>query len=114
MTVVVEHGDRLGRVSAELVEAALSAGGRELAVLSDGELEGDLVRDMAAVLTSFCARLYGRSWARNRALKALGARIRTRGCQAGESEEAQNAGCRVRGRAAGRFPHPDPRQSIGI
>jgi putative resolvase len=70
--VVVEHRDRLGRMNAELVEAALSAHNRRLVVLGDSEVTDDLVRDMAEVLTSFCARLYGRRSARNRALKALG------------------------------------------
>lgn len=70
-TVVVEHKDRLGRMNTELVEAALSAHGRRLVVLDDGEVEDDLVRDMVEVLTSFCARLYGRRSARNRARKAL-------------------------------------------
>lgn len=70
--VVVEHRDRLGRMNTELVEAALSAHGRRLVVLDDGEVEDDLVRDMVEVLTSFCARLYGRRSARNRALKAVG------------------------------------------
>jgi putative resolvase len=70
--VVVEHRDRLGRVNTELVEAALSAHNRRLVVLEDSEVTDDLVRDMAEVLTSFCARLYGRRSARNRALKALG------------------------------------------
>ncbi len=70
-TVVVEHRDRLGRMNVELVEAALSASGRELVVLDDGEVDDDLVRDMTEVLTSFCARLYGRRSARNRAQKAL-------------------------------------------
>lgn len=70
-TVVVEHKDRLGRMNVELVEAALSAAGRRLVVLDDGELEDDLVRDMVEVLTSFCARLYGRRSAKNRARKAL-------------------------------------------
>ncbi|MEU2909075.1 IS607 family transposase [Streptomyces massasporeus] len=55
-TVVVEHKDRLGRMNTELVEAALSAHGRRLVVLDDGEVEDDLVRDMVEVLTSFCAR----------------------------------------------------------
>lgn len=58
-TVVVEHRDRLARVNLELVEAALSAHGRRLVVLDDGEVDDDLVRDMTEVLTSFCARLYG-------------------------------------------------------
>ncbi|MFI6690516.1 IS607 family transposase [Streptomyces sp. NPDC050433] len=70
-TVVVEHKDRLGRMNVELVEAALSATGRRLVVLDDGEVEDDLVRDVVEVLTSFCARLYGRRSAKNRARKAL-------------------------------------------
>jgi putative resolvase len=70
-TVVVEHRDRLGRVNSELVEAALSAHGRRLVVLDPGEEDDDLVRDVTEVLTSFCARLYGRRSARNRAEKAL-------------------------------------------
>ena len=70
-TVVVEHRDRLGRMNTELVEAALSAHGRRLVVLDPAEVEDDLVRDMTEILTSFCARLYGRRSARNRAEKAL-------------------------------------------
>jgi putative resolvase len=69
--VVVEHRDRLARMNAELVEAALSASGRRLVVVDDGEVADDLAVDMVEVLTSFCARLYGRRSARNRALKAL-------------------------------------------
>ena len=70
--VVVEHRDRLGRMNTELAEAALSAQGRRLVVVDDGEVTDDLVRDMIEVLTSCCARLYGRRSARNRALKAVG------------------------------------------
>ena len=73
-TVVVEHRDRLGRLNVELVEAALSATGRRLLVLDDGEVEDDLVRDMVEVLTSFCARLYGRRSAKNRARTTGGRR----------------------------------------
>jgi len=70
-TVVVEHRDRLGRMNVELVEAALSAIGRTLVVLDPADVDDGLVRDMTEVLTSFCARLYGRRSARNRAEKAL-------------------------------------------
>jgi putative resolvase len=75
-TVVVEHEDRLGPMNVELLEAALSAHGRRLVVLDDGEVEDDLVRDdlvreMEMVLTSLCARLYGRRSAGDRARKAL-------------------------------------------
>jgi putative resolvase len=70
-TVAVTHRDRLARMNAELVEAALAAHGRRLVVLDEGEVTDDLIGDMVEVLTSFCARLYGRRSARNRAEKAL-------------------------------------------
>jgi putative resolvase len=58
-------------MSTELVEATLAAHGRRLVVLDDGDVGDDLVGDVVEVLTSFCARLYGRGSAPNRALKAL-------------------------------------------
>lgn len=70
-TIVVEHRDRLMRFGFEALEAALSAQGRRILVIEDRELDDDLVRDMTEVLTSFCARLYGRRSAKRRAKKAL-------------------------------------------
>jgi putative resolvase len=67
----VEHRDRLMRFGAEYVESALSAQGRKLVVIDPSELNNDLVEDMIAVLTSFCARLYGKRSAKNKAKKAL-------------------------------------------
>jgi putative resolvase len=72
-TVIVEHRDRLARFGSEYIEAALAACGRKLLVVDDTEMKDDLVQDMIAVLTSFCARLYGRRAARNCAAKALAA-----------------------------------------
>jgi putative resolvase len=91
-TVVVEHRDRLGRMNTELAESALSAHGRRLVVLDDGEVDEDLVRDMVEVLTLFCAGLYGRRSARNRALKAVGCAQRDIGPQAVVSAGRQDAG----------------------
>jgi putative resolvase len=71
--IVVEHRDRLARFGVEYIEAALSAQGRTVRVVDPGEVEEDLVRDMSDVLTSFCARLYGKRTARNRAKRALAA-----------------------------------------
>lgn len=70
-TIVVEHRDRLMRFGAEYVEAALAADGRKLLVVDASELKDDLVQDVIAVLTSMCARLYGRRSASNRAKRAL-------------------------------------------
>jgi putative resolvase len=50
----------------------LSAHGRRLVVPDSGGVTDDLVRDMVDVLTSFCAGLYGRGSASNRAIKAVG------------------------------------------
>lgn len=71
-TIIVEHRDRLARFGVEDLEAALAAQGRRVIAIDPGEVDDDLVRDMTEVLTSFCARLYGRRGARNRAIKALG------------------------------------------
>lgn len=71
--IVVEHKDRLARFGVEHLQAALSATGRELVVLDPEETTDDLVRDMTDVLTSMCARLYGRRAAKNRAARAIAA-----------------------------------------
>jgi putative resolvase len=70
-TVVVEQRDRLARFGVEDVQAALAAHGRRLVVVEEDEVADDLVRDMVDVLTSFCARLYGRRPARRRVQAAL-------------------------------------------
>jgi len=70
-TIVVEHRDRLARFGVEQLEAALAAQGRTLVVVDPGETDDDLARDMIEVLTGFCARLYGRRGARNRAMRAV-------------------------------------------
>lgn len=72
-TVVVEHRERLARFGVEYVEATLAAQGRRLVVVEDREVDDDLVRDITEVLTSMCARLYGRRSARRRADRAVAA-----------------------------------------
>jgi putative resolvase len=76
-TIVVEHRDRLARFGVQHLQAALAAQDRRVLIATDAEATDDLVRDMIEVLTSFCARLYGRRGARNRALRALTAAKRS-------------------------------------
>ncbi len=76
-TIVVEHRDRLARLGVEHLQAALAAQDRRVLIAEDGEATDDLVGDMIEVLTSFCARLYGRRGARNRALRAVTAAKRS-------------------------------------
>ena len=69
--IVVEHRDRLACFGSEYVESALAAQGRRVVVVDSAEVEDDLVRDMTEVLTSLCARVYGRSGAKARAAAAM-------------------------------------------
>ncbi|MGH3627357.1 MAG: IS607 family transposase [Sciscionella sp.] len=71
--IVVEHRDRLARFGVEYLQAVLSAQGRTLVVLDEQELEEDLARDLIEVITSMCARLYGRRSAARRAASAVAA-----------------------------------------
>jgi putative resolvase len=81
--IVVELRDRLARFGVEHLHAALAAQGRRKVVVDDGETTDDLVRDMIEVLTSMCARLYGRRGARNRAMRAVTATTQDPGGEVG-------------------------------
>ncbi len=70
-TILVEHRDRLARFGVGMVQAMLEARGGGLRVVEDQEVDDDLVRDMTEILTCFCARLYGRRSAANRARRAI-------------------------------------------
>ena len=69
--IIVEHRARLCRFGFEYIEAALSARGARILIMEEEEIEDDLVRDVTEVMTSLCARLYGRRSARRRAERAM-------------------------------------------
>ena len=69
--IVVEHRDRLTRFGFEHLAASLAASGRRIVVLDETETTDDLVRDVTEVLTSLCARLYGRRSASRRVALAV-------------------------------------------
>ncbi len=64
-------GDQQTRFGFEYLETSLRATNRKIMVINETECNDDLVQDMIDVLTSFCARLYGRRSAKRRAKKAL-------------------------------------------
>ncbi len=61
----------LARFGVGMVEAMLEARGGSLMVIDGAEVPDDLVRDMTEILTCFCARLYGKRSAANRARRAI-------------------------------------------
>lgn len=69
--IVVEHKDRLSRFGFELIESTLSANDRSIIVMNATEQEMDLVQDFVDVITSMCARIYGKRSAKNRVQRAL-------------------------------------------
>jgi predicted site-specific integrase-resolvase len=72
-TIVVEHAERFARFGPEYVEAVLSASGRRFLVVDPTQVDEDLVRDQAQILTSLCVRLFGRRAAANRAARGVAA-----------------------------------------
>ena len=70
-TILVEHRDRFCRLGADYVEATLNAQSRRLVVVDSAEVDDDLVSDVTELLTSLCARLYGRRSASDRAQKPI-------------------------------------------
>jgi putative resolvase len=69
--IVVEHSDRLARVGVGSWRPRCGAQARRVMVADPGATTDDVVVHMIGVLTSVCARLYGRRGARNRATCAL-------------------------------------------
>lgn len=58
--IIVEHKDRLARFGTNYIETLLAAQGRKIEVVNDvDDDKKELMDDFAAVITSFCARLYG-------------------------------------------------------
>lgn len=72
-TIVVEHRERLCRFGFEYLSASLAGRGARVMVMEEGEVGDDLVRDITEVMTSLCARLYGKRSARRRAERAVAA-----------------------------------------
>lgn len=71
--LIVEHKDRLTRFGANYIEILLCKTGRRLEVVNNVENnKDDLMTDFAAVITSFCARLYGMRLALRKTEKLIG------------------------------------------
>ena len=70
-TILVEHKDRLTRFGFEYIEAAMMSQGRSIMVADDTEEMTDIWADFIDVVTSMCARIYGKRGARNRAKRAV-------------------------------------------
>lgn len=58
--IVVEHGDRFSRFGRNYIIKLLQMQGRKVEIINESEdNKSDLMDDFVAIITSFCARLYG-------------------------------------------------------
>lgn len=65
--IVVEHKDRLTRFGFRFLDTLLKGQGRALEVVDEAENETeDLRADLASIIYSFCARLYGQRRAKSK------------------------------------------------
>jgi predicted site-specific integrase-resolvase len=69
--IVVEHQDRASRFGVAYMQTLLSMQGRELVIVNTAE--DDLMGDFVAIITSLCARLYGRRRAKRKTEQVLAA-----------------------------------------
>ena len=59
--IIVEHKDRLARFGVNYIEKLLELDGRKIEVVNPQLNErDDLMQDFVSIITSFCARLYGK------------------------------------------------------
>ena len=72
--IVVEHKDRCSRFGVAYIQTLLRTQGRELVIINEAEEEQtDLMQDFVAIISSFCARLYGRRRASRKKTQLLAA-----------------------------------------
>lgn len=69
--IIVENTDRLTRFGFEYIQEALSFNGRKVIVVNKCDDGDDLVKDFVDIVTSFCARIYGKRSAKNKANRIL-------------------------------------------
>lgn len=65
--IVIEHRDRLTRFGFDYIETVLNAQGRTIEIIN----EEDMIQDFIDVVTCFCASIYGKRSAENKAQKDL-------------------------------------------
>jgi putative resolvase len=72
--IVVEHKDRCSRFGVAYIQTLLTTQGRELVIVNEAEEEqADLMQDFVAIITNFCAQLYGRRRASRKKTQLLAA-----------------------------------------
>src|SRR5258707_1559959 len=90
--IVVEHKDRLTRFGFRYLDTLLTAQGRAIEVVNQAKNgTEDLLADLTAIVSSFCARLYGQRRAKSKTEEIVGG-VGTQGERAGAGERERGRG----------------------
>ena len=69
--ILVENKDRLTRFGYKYLEKLLKHNNIEILVSQSDDIKEDYIIDLISIMTSFCARIYGKRSSRNKTLKAI-------------------------------------------
>ena len=70
--IVVEHKDRFSRFGLNYIQKLLEMDNRRIEIVNEvAEDRDDLMQDFVSIITSFCARLYGKRRTRHRTEKLI-------------------------------------------
>lgn len=59
--IIVEHKDRFSRFGLNLINILMAQQGRKIEIINEvNDSKEDLMQDFVSIITSFCARLYGK------------------------------------------------------
>jgi len=69
--IVVEHRDRLTRFGFNYIRNLMDGQGRKVIVINETEDKEDLIQDFVSVITSMCARIYGKRRSKRKTEKMI-------------------------------------------
>ena len=75
--IVIEHRDRLTRFGYNYLENYFKSHEVEIIIIEQKEIKEDIIKDLIDIMTSFCAKLYGRRGNKNKTKQTINKYIET-------------------------------------
>lgn len=69
--VLIENKDRLTRFGYRYLERLLENNNTKIMISQSDDIKEDYITDLISIMTSFCARIYGKSSSKSKTLKAI-------------------------------------------
>lgn len=71
LNIISEHKDRVTRFGFNYLDSLLTMQNRKLVIINDTENKDDIIQDFISVITSFCARIYGKRRSKRKTEKLI-------------------------------------------